>query len=413
MATFFLIIIYLAFISLGLPDSLLGSSWPVMQPEFGVALGSAGFLSMTISGSTIVSSLASGKVLKRFGTGPVSCVSAFMTAAALLGFSYAPGFGWLLLLAVPLGLGAGAIDAGLNNYVALYYKAHHMSWLHCFWGVGAMLGPIIMARFLVDGSWRQGYLTISGMQFVLVLILFLSLPLWRRSGNKQAGKRQGDGSHASEQAEGGEAVDAHLDTAFAADKPLRIRGVNLALLSFLFYSGIEAAVGLWGASFLVDIKGLEAASAAKWISFYYGGITVGRLITGFITLKLSNRALIRWGQSIALLGALLLVLPLPSLFTLGGFILIGLGLAPIFPCLIHETPRRFGRTHSQTIIGYQMAFAYTGSTIIPPLAGLIATRTSIGIFPFFIVLLALAMVLVLERLDIALRRKPIERSTGI
>lgn len=411
MATFFLIIIYLAFISLGLPDSLLGSSWPVMQPEFGASLDSAGLLSMMITGSTIVSSLVSGKILKRFGTGPVTCVSAFLTAAALLGFSYVPTFGWLLLLAIPLGLGAGSIDAGLNNYVALHYKAHHMSWLHCFWGVGATLGPIIMATFLVDGSWRSGYLTIAGMQFILVLILFVTLPLWRRLERSRSGVQQAEDLPPTQNQEGTKAQDRFLNTAFSAEKPLRIRGVKLALLSFLFYCGVEATVGLWGSSFLVERKGMEAASAAEWISLYYGGITVGRFITGFITLKLSNRTLIRLGQSIALAGAVLLVLPLPSLFTLAGIILIGLGLAPIFPCLIHETPRRFGRMHSQTIIGYQMAMAYTGSTIIPPLAGFIATRTSIGIFPFFIALLALAMVLVSEKLNSLLKRKPIERGT--
>ncbi|MDF2789974.1 MAG: transporter [Neobacillus sp.] len=387
MATFFLVIIYLAFISLGLPDSLLGVSWSLMQLEFGAPLETAGLLFMTIAGGTIISSFVSGAVLNRFGTGIVTFVSVLMTACALLGFHFAPSLFWLFICAIPLGLGAGAVDTGINNYVASHYKAHHMSWLHCFWGVGATMGPVIMAQYISgQQSWRSGYLAIAGLQFALVVILFFTLPLWNRvAGNNTS-------NPTNEQEIANSAVSEK-------QKPLQIKGVKLALLSFLFYCGAEATMGLWGSSFLVNVKDLSVDAAAKWVSLYYAGITIGRFITGFITLKISNRTLIRMGQIIALVGAALLFLPLPSAFSLVGFIMVGLGLAPIFPCMLHETPTRFGQEHSQTIMGYQMGFAYTGSTFLPPLLGFIAAHSTIGIFPFVIVSFIAIMFLGSERLN--------------
>lgn len=397
MATFLLIIIYLAFISLGLPDSLLGVAWPVMQKDFGAPLETAGLLFMTIAGGTIISSLFSGRVLKQFGTGKVTFVSTLLTAGALLGFYFAPSVIWLFICAIPLGLGAGAIDAGLNDYVATHYKAHHMSWLHSFWGVGATLGPVIMAQFISgENSWNSGYMTIAGIQFLLVVILFFALPLWNKvtaTSNLKSSEELDESKNVSLHA-----GDENL-------KPLQIKGVKLALLSFLFYCGVEATVGLWGSSYLVNIKDLPVAVAAKWVSFYYGGITIGRFITGFITFKMSNRTLIRMGQYIALAGALLLVLPFPSTFSLVGFVLVGLGLAPIFPCMLHETPTRFGKKHSQTIMGYQMAIAYTGSTFVPPLLGFVASYTTIGIFPFGIAIFVAAMLLSSEKLNSVLKKK--------
>ncbi|WP_423797973.1 MFS transporter [Neobacillus sp. SAB-20_R2A] len=394
MITFLLIIIYLAFISLGLPDSLLGAAWPVMQLDLGARLDTAGFLFMTIAGGTIISSLVSGKVLKRFGTGKVTFVSVFMTACALLGFHFAPSVFWLLVCAIPLGLGAGAVDAGLNDYVATHYKAHHMSWLHCFWGVGATLGPIIMAQSISgQNSWRNGYFTISGIQFALVIILFLTLPLWNRVTKNSNIAVNED----------------HEDTSFDDDgkdiKPLQIKGVKLALASFLFYCGVEASVGLWGSSYLVNVKGISATAAAQWVSLYYAGITIGRLITGFITFKISNLTLIRIGQIIALVGAVFLFLPLSTIFSLVGFILIGLGLAPIFPCMLHETPTRFGKTHSQTIMGYQMAVAYSGSTFVPPLLGFMASQSTVGIFPICIVIFVAVLLFSSEKLNALLKKE--------
>ncbi|WP_078552061.1 MFS transporter [Bacillus alkalicellulosilyticus] len=393
MATFLLLIIYLAFISLGLPDSMLGVAWPIMQVDFGAPLETAGLLFMTIASGTIISSLLSGKILKRFGTGKVAFVSTLMTALALLGFAFSPSVTWLFLFAIPLGLGAGAIDAGLNDYVAVHYKAHHMSWLHSFWGVGATLGPVIMA-YTISGqnSWSNGYLIIAGIQFLLVLILLFSLPLWNR--NKQ-------NIEASSQQE----IEDTTADEYAIVKPLQVRGVKWALTVFLFYCGIEATVGLWGSSYLVQVRDLPAEVAAQFVSMYYGGITVGRFITGFITFKVSNRTLILSGQLLAFIGAILLFLPLPTTLLLVGFVLVGLGLAPIFPCMIHLTPIRFGKTHSQTIMGYQMAVAYTGTTFLPPLLGFIASYSTIGIFPVFVVLMVAAMLISSETLVNLLKTK--------
>lgn len=397
MATFLLMIIYLAFVSLGLPDSLLGAAWPVMQSDYGAPLETAGFLFMTIAGGTIISSLVSGRVLKRYGTGKVTFVSVLMTAGALLGFHFAPSIIWLIVCAVPLGLGAGAVDAGLNDYVATNYKAHHMSWLHCFWGGGATLGPLIMAQFVSgDSSWRNGYFVISGIQFTLVIILFFTLPLWNKVKTKSNIILKEETEDLKGITNDGHAKDV---------KPLQVRGVKLALASFFFYCGVEATVGLWGSSFLVNVKGLTVVSAAGWVSFYYAGITIGRFITGFITFKITNLTLIRVGQITALTGAIILFLPLPSVFSLAGFIIVGLGLAPIFPCMLHETPTRFGKKHSQTIMGYQMAFAYTGTTFMPPLLGFIAAQSTIGIFPITIVIFVVAMLLSSEKLNILLAKK--------
>ncbi|HWI63416.1 MAG TPA: MFS transporter [Symbiobacteriaceae bacterium] len=385
MATILLVIIYLAFISLGLPDSLLGAAWPVMRPNLGAPLGMAGVLSMTVTVGTILSSLVSGAVVKRLGTGRVTLISCFMTAAALLGYSYAPSIAWLIVCAIPLGLGAGSVDAALNHYVATRYQAHHMSWLHCFWGVGATTGPMIMAVFLSgDGSWRHGYLAVSGIQFTLVVLLAATLRFWGRPA----------------------AVEST-----ASDTPVRSAGMGLpkgmtyALISFLLYCGVEATAGLWGSSYLVNMKGLLADDAARWVSIYYAGITIGRLVTGFITFKVSNRLLIRGGQLTALAGTLLLLLPLPTGFTLAGLLITGLGLAPIYPCMLHETPVRFGEEHAGRIMGYQMAVAYTGSTLMPPLLGLLAGLSTIGLFPVYVVVAAATMLLLTERLNVILARR--------
>ncbi|MDK8182173.1 MFS transporter [Paenibacillus sp. UMB4589-SE434] len=377
MATLFLVIIYLAFISLGLPDSLLGAAWPVMRMDYGAPIETAGMLYMIIAGGTIVSSLASGTVLKRFGTGKVTFVSCVLTAGALFGFSIAPSLIWLFLCAIPLGLGAGAVDAGLNNYVATHYKAHHMSWLHCFWGVGATIGPMIMSFYISRGqSWRDGYTTIFIIQLALVVLLFCTLPLWKRVSPESRDERTDDG---------GDTDPEGANEQKARTNPLKIKGVKLTLTSFLLYCGVESTVGLWGGSFLVNTKQLTAATAAQWVSLYYAGITVGRLITGFVTFKVSNRVLIRAGQMIALAGTVLLVLPLPTSFSLVGFIMIGLGCAPIYPCLLHETPTRFGKEQSTGIMGYQMAVAYTGSTFLPPLLGWVIGYSTTGVLPYFVI----------------------------
>ncbi len=399
MATLFLVIIYLSFISLGLPDSLLGVAWPVMQLDIKAPFEAAGLVSMTMAGSTIISSIASGTVIQRLGTGKVVFISCLMTASSLLGFSFSPSLVWLIFLAVPLGLGAGSVDSALNNYVATHYKARHMSWLHCFWGVGATTGPIIMSQFISkENSWRSGYMTVSIIQFVLMLILFFTLPLWKRE-EKDIKNSQVD--FMVEEAARSNLPIENIDKV----KPLQIKGVKLALVSFLFYCSAELTMGLWGSSYLVSIKQIPVAVAAQWVSLYYAGITVGRLITGFISMKVSNTMLIRIGQVIALAGATLLLLPLPTIFFLIGFIMVGLGFAPIFPCMIHETPTRFGKEHSQKIIGYQMAFAYTGSTFLPPLLGVIATHSTMIILPIFMCVCIITIFVCTEKINVLMKMK--------
>lgn len=395
MATLFLIVIYLSFISLGLPDSLLGVAWPIMRSDIGASFGSAGIISMVISAGTIVSSLISGSVIQKLGTGKVTLISCLMTAGALVGFSVAPSLFWFTILAVPLGLGAGAVDSALNHYVAAHYKAHHMSWLHSFWGVGAMLGPIIMSYTMANqNSWRQGYTTVAIVQFGLVVILLITLPLWKRVASLQQSSVEID-QHEAEKVQ----LSAHTG------HPIRIKGVSFTLVAFLFYCGVEATVGLWGASYLVGARNISVETAASWVSLYYGGITVGRFLSGFVTMKISNRKLILTGQLIALFGGVLLLLPLPDTITFIGFILIGLGLAPIFPGLLHETPARFGKEQSAKLMGFQMAAAYTGTTFLPPLFGLIATNTTISLFPIVAIIFIFVMLLGSEQVNRILRTR--------
>ncbi|SEK33826.1 sugar MFS transporter [Paenibacillus sp. OK003] len=401
MATWFLIIIYLAFISLGIPDSLLGSAWPVMWPELGASFGSAGILSMVVAAGTIVSSLASGTVIQKWGTGKVTLISCCLTAGALLGFSFAPSLVWLVILAIPLGLGAGAVDAALNHYVAEHYKAHHMNWLHCFWGVGATTGPIIMSYYIAEHhSWRSGYTAVAVVQCCLVLILFATLPLWKRvAASRESTSRKNES----------DLVQADNTLVQSENRPernvLKIKGVKNSLIAFLFYCGVETTVGLWGASYLVGARNISAETAAGWISLYYGGITLGRLITGFITLKIKNRVLILAGQVTAIVGGIILLLPLSISFALAGFMLIGLGLAPIYPGLLHETPNRFGKANSARLMGYQMALAYTGTTLLPPLFGVLAAKTNIGLFPLVVLVFLILMLASSEQVNRILKKR--------
>jgi fucose permease len=374
----FLALIYLAFISLGLPDSLLGSSWPLMNEEFGVPVGYAGSVSMLISGSTIVSSLFSHRLISRFGTGRVTVISVAMTAVSLLGFSVSPSFYWLLALAVPLGLGAGAVDSGLNEFVAEHYEARHMNWLHCFWGVGAMLGPILMAALAQGGhGWRSGYSSISGIQFALVVLLLFSLPMWKRyespsrlhaeGGIKDRGQKQG------------------------LLAPLQAKGTVFALLTFFLYTSIEASMMLWGASYLVNVKEILPENAAGWVSLFFLGITAGRMLSGFVSMKVNNESLIRAGSLLIIVGIVLMLLPFPTVITIGAFIIVGLGLAPIFPSMLHQTPVYFGKKQAQAAMGLQMAFAYTGTTLMPPLFGQLFARGSFSWMPYVLLICSIAL----------------------
>jgi fucose permease len=377
-----LIIIYISFISLGLPDSLLGAAWPLMYRLLNVPVHYAGYISMIIAAGAVVSALFSGKIIRRLGTGLVTVISVFMTAAALIGCSFSRIFATLCLCAIPLGLGAGSVDAALNNYVAVHYQAKHMSWLHCFWGIGASLGPIIMSSFLIRGdSWSLGYRTIGILQSCLVIILIATLPLW--------------GKHKTTDAQKPETMRRNIKTG----ELLRIHGVKQAMISFFCYCTIETTTGLWGSSYLVTVKNISPEIAAWWISLYYIGITVGRFISGFLTMKFNNRQVIRYGQGLIAGGIIALLLPFGAISLLPGFLLIGLGCAPIFPGLLHETPKNFGSEHSQTIMGIQMASAYIGTTIMPLAFGRLASFTSFSIFPVFIGIILIVKILMIEKLN--------------
>lgn len=376
MTTLLLIIIYIAFISLGLPDSMLGAAWPVMQGELGLPLSGAGLVSMIVSGSTIISSLFSGILIRRLGTGKLTLVSVLMTALALLGYSFSQNFLWLCLIAVPLGLGAGSVDAALNDFVARNFAARHMSWLHSFWGVGATTGPLIMAFMLNQtGRWQLGYRTVSIVQFTLVAILALSLPLWQRFPTP-----------------------SDPQTATSGGKKKRIHGLTPNLVAFFAYCAVEASTGLWAASFLVRQRGLSQVLAAGGASAYYLGITLGRFLNGFLSSHFDAKNLVRGGQAMILLGIVLLFLPFPIL-SLAGLMIVGLGCAPIFPTLLHETPRRFGVENSASLMGLQMAVAYCGLTLMPPLLGLTVDRFGLQLYPLGLLLLALMLTFSTERLN--------------
>ena len=378
--SFLLGIIYLSFISLGLPDALLGAAWPNMYPEFNVPVSYAGAISMIISFGTIISSLQSDRLTKKFGTGKVTATSVGITALALWGFSISHSFVSLCLWAIPYGLGAGSVDASLNNYVALHYASKHMSWLHCMWGIGATLGPYIMGYVLTKGaSWNIGYFVISILQIILTAVLVFSLPKW---------KKQNSSSEDS-----------------ANDKPLTIKqifaipGAKEIMVCFLCYSAIEQTTMLWASSYLNLAKGVDATTAASFASLFCIGITIGRGINGFIAMKLKDNQMIRMGQGIILIGVIIMLLPLNKVFSLIAFSLIGLGCAPIYPCIIHSTPEHFGEENSQAIIGVQMASAYVGSCLMSPLFGLIADNISIKLLPLYLFILLILMILMHEMLE--------------
>lgn len=377
-----LAIIYLAFISLGLPDSLLGSAWPVMYQELQVPVSYAGGISMIIAVGTIISSLQSDRLTRKFGTGMVMAASVFITAAALLGFSISHSFLALCLWAVPYGLGAGSVDASLNNYVALHYASRHMSWLHCMWGVGASLGPYIMGYALTnEQGWNMGYRYIAILQIILTAILLFSLPLWK--------KRTAPASATAEA---------------APAKPLTLRqiikipGAREVLITFFCYCALEQTTGLWASSYLVLHHGLPSEQAAGFASWFFIGITTGRALSGFLTIKLNDMQMIRLGQGIVLAGCLCVLLPFGREIALAGLIFIGLGCAPIYPCIIHSTPDHFGADKSQAIIGVQMAFAYIGTCLMPPLFGLIANHISVTLFPFYLLVILALMIVMHEML---------------
>lgn len=390
MKTALLLLIYLAFISLGLPDSLMGTSWPTMYQTMGMQLSAVGIISFIIAVGTVISSLLSSRMIQRFGTKWVTAISVLMTAVPLVIIAYATQFYQLCLLAVPLGLGAGSVDAALNNYVALHYKAKHMNWLHCFWGVGASLGPMILSAYLAqEAGWRKGFFTIGLLQTAMAALLFLSLPLWSKA--KKAEPQE----------------EVPIKT-LSIKQVLHVRGAKPALVAFFCYCALEGTTGLWGSSYMILHKGIDAQTAAQWISLFYVGITAGRALSGFVSMRLTNRQLTRLGLGVMLCGVLVVLLA-PEVWVLPiGFCLVGLGCAPIYPAMLHETPNNFGSAVSQSFMGIQMACAYIGVTVMPPLFGLLAEHVSITLYPWYLLLIGVTMLLGHELLVRSLKNTAID-----
>ena len=381
MVQLLLVIIYLSFISLGLPDGLLGAAWPTVYQELAVPVSYAGIIAMIISAGTIISSLMSDRLTYKLGTGKVTAISVMMTAAALLGFSTCNAFWMLCLWAIPYGLGAGSVDASLNNYVALHYESRHMSWLHCMWGVGAAVGPYIMGYVLSVGKhWTLGYRGVGIIQIVLTVILFLSLPLWKERKDSNAVQQE---------------TNAKPLTLFQIFK---IPGAKEVMITFFCYCALEQTTALWASSYLTLHKGVPTETAAAFASIFFIGITAGRLLNGFLTMKFNDRQLIRGGEVIILAGIIAMLLPVGKTVSLIGFILIGLGCAPIYPCIIHSTPENFGEDRSQALIGVQMASAYIGIFLMPPLFGLIANHINVALLPEYILIILILMACMHERM---------------
>ena len=366
-----LAIIYLSFISLGLPDALLGAAWPNMYLELNTSISYAGIIFMIISVGTVISSLLSDRLLRTLGTGKMTAISVAATAIAIFGISISDSFLMLCLWAIPYGLGAGCVDAGLNNYVAVHYSSTHMSWLHCMWGLGATIGPYVMGYMLNGGyHWTGGYRIIGMFQVVITIVLFFTLPLWEKEASKNK-----------------ESILAPL----SLKEVLKIPGVKELMLTFFCYCAIEQTTGLWASSYLVLHKGIDSNTAASFASMFFIGITAGRAINGFLTIKMNDNQLIRLGQAIIVIGILAIMLPLGNPISLAGFVLIGVGCAPIYPCIVHSTPINYGTDRSQAIIGVQMASAYIGNIIMPPLFGVIAEKITIKILPFYLLAILLLM----------------------
>ena len=382
MFSILLAIIYLAFVSLGLPDSLLGAGWPVMYQDLSVPMSYAGIISMIIAGGTIISSLLADRLTSRFGAGLVTAVSSLMTAVALFCFSQSDSFIMLCIFSIPYGLGAGGVDAALNNFVALHYSSRHMSWLHCFWGVGVTISPYIMSFCLSRQlGWQSGYFGVSSLQIVLTLCLFLSLPLFKKC---------------SVSTEDEQSPQEHI----GIKKALKIKGLKLVLITFFCYCALETSAGLWASSYFVEYKDVGETLAASFASVYFIGITIGRFLNGFVADKFGDKIMIRVGILICIFGAVLVALPIKGeIISLVGLVILGLGSAPIYPCIIHATPKNFGAKNSQAIIGIQMASAYLGCTLMPFVFGFLADVTSIAAYPFYLLAFALLMLVASEKLN--------------
>ena len=368
-ASLLIAVIYLIFISLGLPDSLLGSGWPTMQVTFGVPSSYAGYVSMTISFMTVISALFSPKLIKKFHTKWIVIVSIFMTILGLIGFSVSQEYWMLFLFVIPYGLGAGSIDAAVNQYVANHYSSSVMNFLHCFYGVGAVISPYIMALALKTARWNEGYRWTAYLQTVFLFICILSIPLWKKNDEQD---------------------DAERTNSAGIIEALKKPGVLLTLIAFFAYSSGEATCFLWTPSYFAGTKqGLSKELIASFGSLVFGGLMLGRMISGFISNKLSDKLLIRAGIALEMLGILLVFIPSQNYrIAAAGFILVGTGMGPVYPAIQHMAPANFGKRYSAAVIGLQMAFAYTGSTLMPMIFGQIQQRVGIGIMPVYLTLFA-------------------------
>lgn len=385
MATLLIALIYMAFISMGLPDSLLGSAWPSIYPELNVSVSAVGLVTILISSGTVISSSLSDKLIRKFGTAAVTVASTLLVAASLFGFSFCKSFAALCIWALPYGLGGGSIDAALNNYVALHYKSRHMSWIHFFWGVGAAASPYVMSIILSGGRmWTEGYRVIGVVQTVMGILLFLSLPVWQKNVSLE---------------------EEQSAASLSVKQLLALPGAPQILIAFFCYCALESTAGLWAASYMTLYRGIDATTAAAWASVFYLGITIGRFFNGFISDRLGGRRMVRLGQLLVLAGAAALMLPLGKWGAFAGLLMVGLGEAPIYPCLLHATPVNFGRENSQAIMGKQMACAYIGSTLMPPVFGLIAQWISISLYPAYLLVFAVLMLVMCERVNVIVGKK--------
>lgn len=383
MFSLLLCIIYISFISLGLPDSLLSSGWPDMSVKLNTNISYAGIISMLISIGTIISSLFSDKMTKKFGPGKVTFFSVTLTAITMMAFSFCNKFWQLILLSIPYGLGAGGVDATLNNYVALHYSSKHMNWLHCFWGVGASISPFIM-EFCLSKSWGWfwGYRLVAFIQIILCIFLFFSIPLWKNQIHNEE-----DTSHKS----------------LSLLETLKIKGVIWILIMFFTYCALEQTSMLWASSFLVKTMNIDTQIAAKYGSLIFLGITVGRFVSGLVSQKINDKNLIKIG-SIIISFSILLLFTNNLTISLIGLFFIGFGCAPIYPSIIHSTPIYFGKENSQSIIGIQMAFAYLGTTTMPMLFGLLTKSVSLSFYPICLILLTILFIITSNILNLIMNK---------
>ena len=413
MFSILLLMIYLAFVSLGLPDALLGSAWPIMYQEFAVPVSYSGTVFMIICGGTILSSLNSEKLNRRFGTGKITAISVLLTAIALFGFSISHSFLMLCLFAIPYGLGAGSVDAALNHYVALHYSSRHMSWLHCMWGLGASVGPYIMGFVLQRGEPRsRGYLIVSLIQFALAIALFCSLSLWKKKP-EELKENSSNAPGALEGKANSDGAEAPKQRALSLKEVFAIPGAKECMASFYSYCALEQTVGLWAGSFMVLALGMEEKLAASYVALFYFGITFGRFLSGFFTMKWKDEQMVLGGSAIVFFGIFLLFTPWSNAMVLPALILIGLGCAPVYPSVIHSTPYNFGVEHSSALIGAQMASAYVGTLIMPPLFGLLGRSFSMKLFPYYSMFLLLLMIFAYRRmLQETKKAKQLRRGNG-